>query len=99
MNVSNEDYQRIYMEGYTAGLRAGKAEASADDKPFFKAKDIAERYGCGLNKAYEVMRAVRHVCDGGGFGSAGMVKRSELLYWESIVDKKYLTRISAGTAK
>ncbi len=64
--MSNEEYQRVYMEGYTAGLRDGKAEAEKEEKPFFKANDIAERYGCGLNKAREIMRAVRHVCGGGG---------------------------------
>lgn len=97
--MSNEEYQRIYMEGYTAGLRDGKAEAQSQEKPFFKAEDIMKRYEVGLNKAYEILRAVRAVTGGGGFGTAGMVKRSELLYWESIVDKKYLTRISACAAK
>lgn len=97
--MSNEEYQRVYMEGYIAGLEAGKAESSKEEKPFFKAQDIAARYGCGLNKAHEILRAVRHVCGGGGLGKAGMVKRAELLHWESIVDKKFISSLNATEAR
>ena len=98
--MSCEEYQRIYMEGYIAGLKDGRAEGGEDlEKAYVEASDIMKRYGCGLNKAREIIRAVRHVTGGGGFGMAGKVKKAELLYWESIVDKNYLYRVSAGAAK
>ena len=93
-----DEYKKAYMEGYAAGLEAAKLEANSV-KPYFTVEDVVERYGCGLNKAREIIRAVRHVTGGGGFGMSGRVKRVELLYWESIVDKTYLYRVSAGAAK
>ena len=97
--MSTEEYKKIYMEGYTAGLRDGKAEAQKEEKPFFDNDDIRNRYGVGKAKASEIIRAVRHVCGGGGFGASGMVKRSELLYWESIVDTTFIEKLAATAAK
>lgn len=96
--MGREEYLRAYSEGYMAGLEKARAE-KAEEKPFFTIDDIVERYGCGRNKAGEIMRAVRHVTNGGGFGSCGMVKRAELLYWESIVDKTFMERLSTDVAK
>lgn len=97
--MTNEEYRKAYMEGYVAGLEKGREESEKELKPIFKNKDIMERYGIGRGKASEVIRAVRHVSGGGGFGTAGMVKRSELLYWESIVDKTFLARLYTSEAK
>ena len=93
--MSMEEYCKAYMEGYVAGLEKAKTE----EKSFFTVEDIAKRYGCGINKAGEVLRAVRHLCGGGGFNSCSLIKRSELLYWESYVDKSFVERLSTGVAK
>ena len=93
--MSMEEYRKAYMDGYVAGLEKAKAE----EKSFFTIEDIIKRYGCGKSKAGEILRAVRHVCGGGGFNSTEMVKRSELIYWESIVDKTFVERLATGNAK
>ena len=97
--MSMEEYRKAYMDGYVAGLERARNEAVKEEKPFFTVDDVASRYNCGKNKAGEIIRAVRHVTGGGGFGSCGMVKRSELLYWESIVEKTFVERLSTGEAK
>ena len=58
-------------------------------------KGIIDRYGgrIGQNKAREILQAVRHCCNGGKLNSCSLVLRSELEYWESIVDKKFLARL------
>lgn len=90
--LTKDEYMRVYMEGYTAGIERAKADTECE-KSFFTIEDIIERYKVGRNKAGEILRAIRHATNGGGFGSVSMVKRSELLYWESIVDKTYLERL------
>ena len=88
----NESYMRAYMDGYTEGLR--KAESAAE-KPYIDMQGIIDRYDgrIGQNKAREIIQAVRHCCNGGKLNSASLILRSELEYWESIVDPKYLARL------
>ena len=82
-------YMKAYMEGYTAAM-----EKKEEKPPYLDVNGIIERYGgIGINKAREIMQSVRHVCNGGRLNSAGMILRSEMEYWESIVDKKYLERL------
>lgn len=85
----NVSYMKAYMEGYTAAM-----EKKNDKPPYLDVHGIVERYGgIGINKAREIMQSVRHVCNGGRLNSAGMILRSEMEYWESIVDKKYRERL------
>ena len=88
----NEAYMRAYMDGYTEGLKKASGEA---EKPYIDFKGIIERYGgrIGENKAREILQAVRHCCNGGKLKSSSLVLRSELEYWESVVDKKFLARL------
>lgn len=88
----NEPYMRAYMDGYTAALEKAKAEQKS---PVIDKEGIIKRYGnrIGINKAGEILRAVRHCCNGGKLGSCSVVLLSELEYWESIVDKTFLARL------
>lgn len=94
--MGRDEYMKAYMEGYTAGIEKARADAKADEKPYFTLEDIMKRYQVGKNKAGEILRAVRHASGGGGLGSCSMVKRSELFYWETLVDKRYIERLPVG---
>ena len=91
MTVQEQFYMQAYMSGYTAGVEKARAESL---KPYLTVEDVMERYG-GISKckAYEIMRAVRHCCNGGKLNHDGMVLLSELEYWESIVDPKFKDRL------
>lgn len=88
----NEAYMRAYMDGYTDGLKKAEGEV---EKPYIDMQGIIDRYGgrIGQNKAREILQAVRHCCNGGKLNSCSLVLRSELEYWESLVDKKFLARL------
>ena len=91
MNGVNEAYMGAYMRGYTDALEKQKEK---DECPYIDVEGIMERYGgIGISKAHNILRAVRHCCNGGKLCSSSMVLKSELLYWESIVDKQYLARL------
>ena len=51
------------------------------EKAFLTAKDIQERYACGVNKAVQIISAVRQFC-GGGSLPKGKILPSELRAWE-----------------
>ncbi|MBQ8345155.1 MAG: hypothetical protein IJY42_02695 [Clostridia bacterium] len=85
----NPLYVQAYMDGYTAAM-----EKKRDQPPYLDVHGIINRYGgIGINKAREIMQAVRHTCNGGRLKSSGMILLSEMEYWESIVDKTYLERL------
>ena len=85
----NVSYMRAYMDGYTAALAEKK-----DKPPYLDVQGIIDRYGgIGMNKAREIMQAVRHTCNGARLKSSGMILLSEMEYWESLVDKTYLERL------
>ncbi len=88
----NEEYMRAYMDGYTAGLE--KARADFRD-PVIDREGLIERYRGRISndKAYEIIRAVRHCCNGGKMKSSSLILLSELEYWESVVDPTYLERL------
>lgn len=87
----NELYMRAYMDGYTAGVEKARGEIS---KPYLTVEDVVERYGgISKGKAYEIMVAVRHCCNGGKLNHNGMILLSELEYWESMVDAKFKERL------
>jgi len=88
----SEEYMKGYAEGYASALDKQRA---AGARPYIDKEGIIERYGgkIGQNKAGEILRAVRHCCDGGKLDSCSIVLISELEYWESIVDKKFLERL------
>ena len=93
MNVPRDEaYMRAYMDGYTAALEKAAGEA---EKPYIDMEGLIERYGgrIGQNKAREILQAVRHCCNGGKLNSCSLVLRSELEYWESVVDKQFLARL------
>jgi hypothetical protein len=93
-----EEYRDAYMKGYVDGLAKGQAEAQ-EEKPFFTIEDIMKRYDCCQSKAGQILRAVRHVCNGGGLGTNDKVKKAELLYWETIVDKTFLRELKSTEAR
>lgn len=88
----DEEYMRAYMDGYTAGME--KARADARD-PVIDREGLIERYRGRISdgKAYEIIRAVRHCCNGGKLNSSSLILLSELEYWESVVDPTYLERL------
>ena len=51
------------------------------EKAFLCAQDIAERYACGICRAYSIIRAIRDFNDGGAL-PIGKVLLSEVEYWE-----------------
>lgn len=62
------------------------------EKAYITKTDIQHRFGVGVNKAGDIMRDIRRVCNGGKLG-AGKVLPAELEYWESLVDKQYKERL------
>lgn len=86
------DYQKAFMEGYTAGL---EYKMKQEGKPYIDKQGLIERYDrkIGINKAGEILRAVRRVCGGGKLDSCSIVLLSELEYWESLVDKNFVERL------
>lgn len=93
MTGANEAYMRAYMQGYTDGMEKAASDRG-DDKPYIDLQGVIERYGgIGEAKARYILTAVRHVCGGGKIGLATKVLKSELEYWESIVDKRFVERL------
>ena len=88
----NTEYVKGYADGFAAGIERSKRE---DDKPYLTVDDIIKRYDgkIGINKAGEIMRAVRRLCGGGKLDSCSLILRSEMEYWESIIDKEYKPRL------
>ena len=50
-------------------------------------KDLMVRYGCCETLARNRLRGIRSVCGGGKLG-VGKVLPAEVLYWESLVEKR-----------
>lgn len=93
----SDEYMQAYMKGYLAGMNAEKSEA---EKPYLNVDDVCARYGgIGKPKAYDIMNAVRHHCGGGKLEHNGMILRSEMEYWESTVDKRYIERLGDNREK
>lgn len=92
-NVS-VSYMKAYMDGYTAAMKE-RQELQENKPPYIDKQGIIDRYDgrIGVNKAGEILRAVRRACNGGKLDSSSLVLVSELEYWESIVDKKYKERL------
>lgn len=88
--AGNELYMRAYMDGYTAGLERARGEVK---KSYLTVDDIAVRYNVGKSKANEIMRAVRHCCNGGKLDHDGRILLSELEYWESIPETQFKARL------
>lgn len=92
VNAVNEQYMRAYMDGYTAALEKKREES---DKLYMGVEDIQAAFdgNIGINKARQILVAVRHVCNGGKLDSSSYVLRSEFEYWCSVVDAKFLERL------
>ena len=89
--MENNNYCRGYMDGYMTAMEKAKAK---EEKAYLDLNDIVERYGgIGVAKARDIIRAVRTVCNGGKLDSCSKILVSEILYWESIVDKQYKSRL------
>lgn len=84
---TNEGYRHGYIDGYLAAAEELKTKEA---KPYIDKDGIIERYGgkIGINKAYQIIRAVRQVCGGGKLDSSSIILLSELEYWESLVKKE-----------
>ena len=91
-NEERELYIRAYIEGYTAAMKEIKAET---EKPYIDKEGLIKRYDgkIGVNKALGILRSVRQYCNGGKLNHEGLVLRSELEYWESVVEKIYKERL------
>ena len=93
----SEQYMSAYMQGYMEGIKAERGDA---EKPYLTVSDVCERYGgISKSKAYEIMSSVRHHCNGGKLNHDGMILRSEMEYWESSVDKRYIERLGDNRKK
>ena len=90
--LHSELYMQAYMDGYTAAMEKAKAERY---KPYIDKEALIERYDgkIGVNKALTIMRNVRHVCNGGRLEHDSLILRSELEYWEGLVDKQFKARL------
>lgn len=86
----NELYMRAYMDGYTAAMEKKRAE---EEKPHLTVDDVVARYGISKAKAYGIMNAVRHCCNGGKLNNDRMILRSELEYWESMPEVNFVERL------
>lgn len=91
-NNTREAYMRAYMDGYNAALKTIKETA---EKPYIDREGLIKRYDgkIGDSKAYAILDAVRHYCNGGKLNTNKLVLRSELEYWENEVEKKYKERL------
>ena len=90
MSVVNEMYSKGYMDGYTAAMERAKEESAV---PYIDLEGVMKRFNVPIGKAREIIHGVRHVCGGGKLGLTTKVLMSEMLYWESIVDKEYIARL------
>lgn len=92
MDELSTAYLQAYTDGFLAAIR--KIE-SRTQKPYIDKEALIARYDgkISMDKAYEIIRAVRHVCNGGRLQSSSIVLLSELEYWESLVDKQFKARL------
>ena len=86
----DERYMRAYMDGYAAALEKAQGER---EKPYLTVDDVAARYSISKSKAYAIMNAVRHCCNGGKLDNDRMILRSELEYWESKPEVRFVERL------
>lgn len=88
----SETYAAGYADGFAAAMERARRE---DDKPYLTKEDIIKRYNgeIGINKAGDIMRAVRTACGGGKLNSCSIILKSELEYWESLVVKEFKARL------
>lgn len=93
-NVS-VSYMKAYMDGYTKAMEDLQGRQENVKPPYIDKQGIIDRYDgrIGINKAGEILRAVRRACNGGKLDSSSLVLVSELEYWESLVDKNYKERL------
>ena len=75
------------MEGRVTELDVQIREFKAQGQIALTYKDIMVRYGVQETKARAILRAIRSVCGGGKLGQ-GRVLPSEVVYWESLIDKR-----------
>ena len=75
------------MEGRLTELDIEIREFRAQGRVALNADDIMARYDVCRGKAYEIIRGIRSVCGGGKLGS-GKVLPAEVIYWESLIDKR-----------
>lgn len=91
--MENENREQ-FLSGYLAGYMKAIQEKQAEEQmAYVDAEAIAKRYDIGINAARDVLKGIRHVCNGGKLGSCSKVLVSELKYWESLVDKQYVARL------
>lgn len=88
--MDRNEYTRAFAEGYAAGIAAA---GGRQDSPVLFIEDVQERYQVGINKAREIMQAIRHVCNGGKLQSPKMILKAEAEYWETLVDKQFRKRL------
>lgn len=90
--MDRQEYARAFTDGYNACMESMRGKY---ENPLLGVEEIRQRYDgkIGKDKAYEVIKAVRHCCGGGMLGSASYVMLSELVYWENNVNKTFVERI------
>ena len=75
------------MAGRLAELDIQIYEIRSQGRVALNYQDIMIRYGVGSGKARDIIRGIRTVCGGGKLGS-GKVLPAEVIYWESLVEKR-----------
>ena len=76
-------------EGRITELELQVKELRAQGRVALNFEDIMARYGVGISKARDIIRGIRAVCGGGKLGE-GKVLPEEVLYWESLIDKRFV---------
>jgi hypothetical protein len=75
------------MEGRVTELDVQIREFKAQGRVALTCEDIMARYGVCRGKAYEIIRGIRSVCGGGKLGT-GKVLPAEVIYWESLIERR-----------
>ncbi len=90
----SEENREIYLSAYLAGYMKALQEKQEEQRTAYVDVDgIMKRYGIGINAARDVLKGVRHVCNGGKLNSSSKVLVAELEYWESLVDTRFKERL------
>jgi hypothetical protein len=90
MPIANDAYMKAYMDGYSAALERNNIK---DETIVFGVDEIMKRYEVSKGKAYEIIKAIRHKCNGGLLQTEGKVLNSEVRYWEDNPDTRFKERL------
>ena len=90
MPIANDAYMKAYMDGYSAALERNGIK---EETIVFGVDEIMKRYEVSKGKAYAIIKAIRHRCNGGLLQIEGKVLNSEVRYWEDNPDTTFKERL------